>query len=69
MDAGDGELLGWYRGLWIVDERHVGLGFTRVWETKSRENVNWVKHACRDLSKPARIALYGRSGKKMFGQD
>jgi hypothetical protein len=53
MDAVDGELLGWYRGLWIVDERHVGLGFTRVRKTKFNENVNWVKHAGPGLSKPA----------------
>jgi hypothetical protein len=54
----EGELLGWCRGLWVIDERYVWIGFTRVRKTKFMENVNWVKHAGGDHSKPARIALY-----------
>ena len=59
-----GELLGWCRGLWVVDERHVWIGFTRVRKTKFMENINWVKHAGRDHGKPARIALYDIWAKK-----
>jgi hypothetical protein len=58
IDGGNGELLGWCRGLWVVDERYVWVGFTRVRKTKFMENVNWVKHAGKDQGKPARIALY-----------
>lgn len=54
----EGALLGWCRGLRVVDECHVWAGFTRVRKTKFNENVNWVKHAGPDLSKPAHIALY-----------
>jgi hypothetical protein len=58
IDGGNGELLGWCRGLWVADERHVWVGFTRVRKTKFMENVNWVKHAGKDQGRPARIALY-----------
>lgn len=53
-----GELLGWCRGLWVIDERYIWVGFTRVRKTKFMENINWVRHAGSDQSKPARIALY-----------
>jgi hypothetical protein len=59
-----GELLGWCRGLWVVDERYLWIGFTRVRKTKFMENINWVKHAGGDHSKPARIALYDIVAKK-----
>jgi hypothetical protein len=59
-----GQLLGWCRGLWVIDERYVWVGFTRVRKTKFRENINWVKHAGGDHSKPARIALYDIVAKK-----
>jgi hypothetical protein len=58
IEGGHGELLGWCRGLWVADERHVWIGFTRVRKTKFMENINWVKHAGRDHGRPARIALY-----------
>lgn len=58
IGGGSGEPLGWCRGLWVVDERYVWVGFTRVRKTKFMENINWVKHAGRDRLKPARIALY-----------
>jgi hypothetical protein len=59
-----GKLLGWCRGLWVVDERYVWIGFTRVRKTKFMENINWVKHAGDDHRKPARIALYDIVAKK-----
>jgi len=58
IDGGDGELLGWCRGLWVVDERHVWVGFARVRKTKFMENVNWVKYAGKDQGKTAHVALY-----------
>ena len=63
IDGGDGDLLGWCRGLWVVDERYVWVGFTRVRKTKFMENVNWVKHAGKDQGRPARIALYDIAAK------
>ncbi len=64
IEGNNRELLGWCRGLWVVDERHVWIGFTRVRKTKFMENINWVKHAGRDHGKPARIALYDIWAKK-----
>ena len=63
IDGGNGELLGWCRGLWVADERYVWVGFTRVRKTKFMENINWVKHAGRDQGRPARIALYDIAAK------
>jgi hypothetical protein len=58
IDGGNGGSLGWCRGLWVVDERYIWVGFTRVRKTKFMENVNWVKHAGQDQGRSARIALY-----------
>ena len=64
IDGHDAGPLGWCRGLWIADERHVWVGFTRVRKTKFMQNINWVKHAGKDPGKPARIALYDIYAKK-----
>lgn len=61
---GPGTMLGWCRGLLVLDERLVWVGFTRVRHTKFRENILWVKHKFRDLQKPAHIALYDIVAKK-----
>lgn len=51
-------LLGWCRGLLILDERRIWVGFTRVRKTKFHEKVNWVKHVFHDTESPTHIALY-----------
>jgi len=63
LSATEGEkrsLLGWCRGLLLLDERRVWVGFTRVRKTKFKENVLWVKQVFRDgmLEAPTHIALY-----------
>jgi hypothetical protein len=57
-------LLGWCRGLLVLDEARVWVGFTRVRKTKFMENLNWVKHAFHDVEKPTHIALYDLSARK-----
>jgi hypothetical protein len=57
-------LLGWCRGLLVLDEARVWVGFTRIRKTKFRENLSWVRHAFRDVRKPTHIALYDLSAKK-----
>jgi hypothetical protein len=57
-------LLGWCRGLLMLDEARVWVGFTRIRRTKFRENLSWVRHAFRDVVKPTHIALYDLSAKK-----
>lgn len=36
--------LGWCRGLWVLDERHVIVGFSRLRPTQLRENVRWARY-------------------------
>lgn len=50
--------LGWCRGLGMLDERHVWVGFTRLRETRFKENVRWVKRFIKGEEKPTHIALY-----------
>jgi hypothetical protein len=57
-------LLGWCRGLFIVDEAKAWVGFTRVRKTKFMENLNWVKHAFHHVEKPTHLALYDLSARK-----
>ncbi len=53
--------LGWCRGLHIVDNDKVIVGFSRIRPTRFRENVRWVRHKIgRKTSglRPSRIAQY-----------
>jgi hypothetical protein len=58
IDNPEKALLGWCRGLLIVNERLVWVGFTRIRKTKFREKINWVKHVFHDTEKPTHVALY-----------
>jgi hypothetical protein len=51
-------LLGWCRGVHVLDERRVWVSFTRVRKTRFKENINWVKRAFREVEKPTHMALY-----------
>lgn len=59
-------LLGWCRGLLVLDETKAWVGFTRVRKTKFKENLSWVKHAFHDVEKPTHIALYDLSARKLL---
>ncbi|HUI40913.1 MAG TPA: hypothetical protein VL523_02980 [Terriglobia bacterium] len=52
------EPLGWCRGLWLVDDSRVWVGFSRIRETRFMENLAWVKRALDRLERPSHIALY-----------
>lgn len=57
--GGDGDaLLGWCRGVAVVDESRAWVGFTRIRKTVFLENISWVKHGLREVEKPTHIALY-----------
>lgn len=66
IDNPEKALLGWCRGLLIVDESKVWVGFTRVRKTKFREKTNWVKHVFHDRENPTHIALYDIHCKKLL---
>jgi len=60
QDKGYLVLPAWCRGLYVVDERRVWVGFTRIRTTKFRENLRWVKAYIPDsrLAKPTHVALF-----------
>lgn len=56
--GGQGQTLGWCRGLKVVDRTRVWVGFSRFRPTKLKENVSWIKSGFRARRKPTHIALY-----------
>jgi hypothetical protein len=52
--------LGWCRGIHVVDEETVVIGFSRLRPTKLRENVRWVraKFGGAKTTMPSRLAQY-----------
>jgi hypothetical protein len=59
--AGGGTPLGWCRGIEVLDDDHVVVGFSRLRPTKWKENVQWVKHRLGGDGtglRPTRIALF-----------
>ena len=52
------DVLGWCRGLLVVEDGLIWIGFTRVRKTKFWENVKWIKHGFQEVERPTRIALY-----------
>jgi len=60
MGGSPEQVLGWCRGLLPVGEHLVWAGFTRIRETKFRENLAWVKTAglWTQLYRPTHLGLY-----------
>jgi hypothetical protein len=59
--VGDGPPLGWCRGVEVVDEDRVVVGFSRLRPTRWGENVRWVKHRLGGEGyglRPTRIAMF-----------
>ena len=53
--------LGWCRGLLVIDERRVMVGYSRIRPTRIRENIRWVRHKLGMQTsglRPSRIAIY-----------
>ncbi len=64
VDSTPGTVLGWCRGLCLVSDHLIWVGFTRVRKTKFRENLLWVKHRFRNPDLPTHIALYDLESRK-----
>jgi hypothetical protein len=60
----EGGLLGWCRGILLLDERRIWVAFTRVRKTKFTENVLWIKHAFKTKDRSTHIALYDIAERK-----
>jgi hypothetical protein len=56
------KLLGWCRGIAVLDPDHVLVGFSRLRRTRYRENLSWIKRRLTPGlaadSLPTRVALY-----------
>jgi hypothetical protein len=61
--SGGESLLGWCRGLLVVDTNRVWVGFTRIRKTRFHENILWLRNVVREgmKEKPTHIALYDLS--------
>ncbi len=64
-----GLALGWCRGLLVLDEEKLVVGFSRLRPTKIRENLRWMKHklGLRETAgnMSSRIALYDIKSKTL----
>lgn len=49
---------GWCRGVMVVDEHRVWVGFTRIRKPALVDKVMWLKHGFREAESPTHIALY-----------
>lgn len=63
MSSAHGDrLLGWCRGIAVVDDRDVLIGFSKLRETKARENLKWIGNKLLGQnfvrSQPTRVARY-----------
>ena len=60
QDKGYLVLPAWCRGLALLDEHRMWVGFTRIRSTKIRENLRWVKAYLPDakLAKPTHVAFF-----------
>src|SRR4030095_9690570 len=53
--------LGWARGLEVLDEDHIVVGFSRLRPTKWKQNIQWVKNQLGGTASavfPTRIAMF-----------
>jgi hypothetical protein len=61
--------LGWCRGLHVIDERKVIVGFSRLRHTKFEANLDWLKGLKKNIgllsTLPCRIACYDLENKNL----
>lgn len=66
IDNESGSLLGWCRGLMVIEEGIAWVGFTRVRNTEFKEKILWAKKFIGRGALPARVTLYDlKAGKKL----
>ena len=57
-------VLGWCRGLAVMEHDRVWVGFTRIRQTRFKENLLWAKNGFETRRKPTHIALYDLASKR-----
>ena len=61
-------VLGWCRGLAVMEKDKVWIGFTRIRSTRFKENLQWAKNGFETRRKPTHIALYDLANKKCLDE-
>lgn len=61
-------LLGWCRGVAVMENDQVWVGFTRIRSTRFKENLLWAKHGFEDRKKTTHVALYDLARKKCLDE-
>ena len=66
QDHGREILPAWCRGLLFEDDRKLWVGFTRIRNTRWKENVRWVRAALEEgiMTKPTHLALFDLETKR-----
>jgi len=61
-------VLGWCRGVAVMEKDKVWVGFSRIRTTRFKENLLWAKHGFETRNKPTHIALYDLAQKKCLDE-
>jgi hypothetical protein len=61
-------VLGWCRGVAVMEKEKVWVGFTRIRSTRFKENLLWAKHGFENKNKPTHIALYDLAKKQRLDE-
>lgn len=67
---GDHPVLGWCRGLLVLDDARVVVGFSRLRPSRVRENLRWVRRRLAGqpapTPRPTRVALYDLEAERLL---
>jgi hypothetical protein len=61
-------VLGWCRGLVVMEKDKVWVGFTRIRTTRFKENLLWAKEGFETRRKPTHIAFYDLTKRKRLDE-
>jgi hypothetical protein len=61
-------VLGWCRGVAVMEKDKVWVGFTRIRSTRFKENLVWAKQGFETRRKPTHIALYDLAKKQCLDE-
>jgi len=61
-------VLGWCRGVAVMENGKVWVGFTRIRSTRFKENLIWAKQGFETRKKATHIALYDLANKKCLDE-
>ena len=61
-------VLGWCRGVAVMEKDKIWVGFSRIRSTRFKENLLWAKHGFETRNKPTHVALYDLASKKCLDE-